>query len=749
MSHKLSGLLLVFSVFATACSTAGSASEPVADYEVGAAPPVYQPMLVVPLPELSQASAPIGTPMQALQARQTALGDVMMALFKDSDINVVIAPEVQAIECTFDIKQATVEQAFEALLESLDLAYEWDGNFLRVLSTVEETILVDLIEAAPQVGMGGGGQAGAQGGGGAGGGQGGGMAPMNNLWNDLQGALPVLLGDEDSFVINRTASSIHLNSSPSRVRRVRELVAETLGRANRQVSLEARVLEVRLANEFSLGIDWSLLPGAFETSNTGLAAGGGIVTQTAASTGTALTFGLLDPGKFSVLVDSLQKQGQVRVLSSPRVSTLNNQMASINVTDQLPYIVREIVTQEGIARTEYSVEFVESGVLLNVRPLIGEDGLLSVNVTPSVRQQIGTVVTPDGLVTVPVISQRQATTTVRVADGQAIALGGLRGTSKSEILQGIPFLMDVPWLGQLFSSTRQEQNEVELMIILVPRILDSTWISEEIQRGEHRLVHLRRGFRFNPFDTDNCRAEDWSDGSLGGQAQAASDPSIRLPEPDVRPLPADAGTTITRRGLADHLIRRAESMIRERDIVSALAVLEKAISLEPERIDAMVVAGVLYSRRGNAHRARQLLDAALQLRPSDVVALTARGTLEMKLGSAYAAQRYFERAHELAGTKPTASNLGASLLSLGQLDAALDLLVPMMDEGAPPELHSNLAYAQLSKEQVRQARESLTRAYIAGADARNPRIVALARLIADAEEGLPPVVPSDDSTAPE
>ena len=130
MNQYLSGLTVALAMLATACSTAGSASEPVADYEVGAAAPVYQPMLVVPLPELTQASAPIGSPMEALQARQTSLGDVMMALFKDSDINIVISPDVQAYECTFDIKQSTVEQAFEALLESLDLAYEWDGNFL-------------------------------------------------------------------------------------------------------------------------------------------------------------------------------------------------------------------------------------------------------------------------------------------------------------------------------------------------------------------------------------------------------------------------------------------------------------------------------------------------------------------------------------------------------------------------------------------------------------------------------------------
>jgi MSHA biogenesis protein MshL len=722
-----SGLAILGMMAATACSTSGGASKPVQDFESGAADPVYQPMLVVPLPELMRTSTPSGSPMQALQARQTPLGDVLLAMFKDSDINLVVEPDVQAVECTFDIKQSTVEQAFEALLESLDLAYVWDGNFLRIRSTIEETIAIDLIE--PSANQGAGGQAG--GGGSQGGGQGGNN--QQSFWQDIEGALPKLLGNDASFVVNRTASSIHVEASPNSVRRLRAMVDQTMGRANRQVSLEARVLEVRLESEFSLGVDWALLPGVFNTSNSGLASGGGIISQNAAATGTALTFGLLDSGNFSVLVDALQKQGQVRVLSSPRVSTLNNQPASITVTDQVPYIVREVVTQEGIARTEYSVEFVEAGVLLNVRPLIGEDGLLSVSVTPSVRQQIGTVVTPDGLVSVPIISERQATTTVRVADGQAIALGGLRSTTKSESRQGLPFLMDLPWIGQLFSNTIQEQDEVELMIVLVPRVLTDTWINEEMQRGAHRLVQLRKKFAFNPLNLDHYRAEDWNTGSLQGVAQAANEPSARLPDPVSVGLPVDGGTTVTRRGLADHLIHRAASLIRSNELSMALTVLDKAVAIEPTRADAMIVAGVLYHRRGNNHRSRQLLDQALALKPDDVVALTARGTMEMSGGSVYAAQRYFSRAHALSKTKLTAANLGAALLALGDAAQALELMTGFAGGDAPPELYSNLAYAQLMADMPEEARQNINLALASGADSRNPRIVALDRLIADAE----------------
>ena len=730
VSRSLS--LVAAMVAATACATNDSASPPRLDHLEGAAGPAFQPMLVVPMPPLQAQGTAAGRPMEALQARATPLGDVLLALFKDSDINLVVDPAVQATECTFDIKRSTVEETFEALLDSLDLGYQWDGRFLHIRGRVEETIAVDLMDAAmggqAGVGQGGGGQGGGGGGGQNGGGQGGG-AMQTSFWDEIEESLPTVLGQDGTFVINRTASAIHVQARPSAVRRLREIVGATMGRANKQVSLEARVLEVRLDNEYSLGVNWSLLPGLFNSNKTGLANGGGVISQTAASGGSAMTFGILDGGDFSLVVDALQSQGQVRVLSSPRVSTLNNQSANIAVTDQVPYIRREIVTQEGIARTEFSVEFVQTGVLLTVRPLIGEDGLLSVSITPSVREQIGTVVTPDGFVTVPILSERQATTTVRVADGQAIALGGLRSTRKSESRQGIPFLMDIPWLGQAFSNTVQERNEVELMIVLVPRVLDDTWISEEVQRGSHRLVQLRRGFQWNPIRLDGYRPEDWSGGSLQGQAQAAAGPDLRLPAPVPAPLPAEQGTTVTRRGLASHLLARAEQELAQGDPQAALAQLERALALDPHRQEALVAAGVLHDRRGERARARVLLDRAVDQGGDDVVALSARGALELGAGSPFAARRYFEAAHTRSNTTMTAANLGAALLVLGEFEAARELLRGIADPSAPPELHANLAFAELQTGHADLARESLRRALAAGADARNPRLVALQRLL--------------------
>lgn len=715
------------------CQSLSGPTPPHHDQEDGGGKPVYQPMLVVPLPSLQRTELAGGRPMDALQARKTPIGDVLLALFKDSDINLMVDPSVQATECTFDIKKSTVEEAFEALLTSLDLGYEWDGNFLRVRDRVRATLHIDLIdEAESQQGGAGGGGGGGAGASGAGGGGGGGES--SGFWQDIQAALPTLLGEDATSVVNRSVCTIHVEARPSGIAKLRELVDTTVRRANKQVSLEARILEVRLDDEHSLGVNWSVLPNLFNSNKGGLAGGGAIAAQTAASGGTAFRFGVLDTGDFSVFVDALQSQGQLRVLSSPRVSAMNHQQASIGVTDQIPVITRQVIDDQGVARTEYGVDFVESGVTLQVHPVIGEDGVLSVSLTPQVREQTGTVITPDGLVQVPIISQRQTTTIVRVASGQAIALGGLRSTRKDETRQGVPFFMDIPFLGQLFSSTVQNRTEVELVILLSPRILDDTWIDEEIRRGSHRLVQLRRGFQWNSIQMDSYRPEDWSSGSLQGRAMAAPNPESRVRDIGPIALPKDAGLTVTRKGLASHMLQKAQMELDQGHQRQAIATMERALELEPDSHEALVAAGTLHARNGNPARARQLLERAVITGPDDVIALTARGALELTDGTPHAARRFLQRAHELANTPMTAANLGGALLALGEHQQALELMRASAGADAPPELHANLAFAELQGGNLAQAEASLMNALVAGADTRNPRVAALQNLITEARK---------------
>lgn len=680
--------------------------------------PLFEPMLVVGMPDLRPPERPAAAAATAMSARNAPLGDVLLGLFKDSDIDLLIDESVQGVPCTFDIKNASVEAAFESLLRGLDLDYEWDGSFLRVRSVVRRTLYVDLLpdggdtaRSAAAVAEGG---------------------RRRDFWLEIERALPQMIGAQGRAVVNQTAGAIHVEASPAAVERLRELVQTTVRRSNAQVSIEARVLEVRLDDQHSLGVNWSLLPGLFQSSKTGLAPGGAVVAQTAPSGGTALNFGVLDTDDFSVFVDALARQGQVRVLSSPRVATMNHVPATLRVADQLPVISREVITDQGVARSEFSVSFVDAGIAIEVTPMVGEDGMVTVRVRPEVTQQTGTVVTPDGLIEQPVLSRRETSTVVRVADGQSIAIGGLRSTRKDETLQGVPFLMDLPLLGQLFSSTVQSREEVELMIVVVPRVLDADWIDEEVRRGAHRLVSLRRPFRWNSIGLESFRPEEWRRGAAQGPPSAAAAPGVRLDDPPGRVAASpDEGRTITRAGLADQVLRRAQNALERGEVRTALELLEQAAALSPRRAEALVAAGILLDRLGHRARAASFLDRALEVGPDDPLALTARGALELVHGSPHAARRWFERAHERAPAAWTAANLAAALLLCGEPATARALLTARLqvDPNAPPELFANLAAADLAVGEPAAAAGHLQRALAAGADPRNPRIHALRRLV--------------------
>jgi Flp pilus assembly protein TadD len=408
---------------------------------------------------------------------------------------------------------------------------------------------------------------------------------------------------------------------------------------------------------------------------------------------------------------------------------MNNVPANIRVVDQVPVINRDIVDVQGVSRTSYAVKFVDAGVSVQVTPMIGEDGMITVDVKPQVTEQTGTVVTPDGLIEEPILSTRETSTIVRVADGQAIALGGLRSTRKDETRQGIPFLMDVPMLGQLFSSTVQSRTEVELMILLVPRILDSSWIDEEIRRGEHRLVNLRRPFQWNSIQLDSHRPEDWGAGALQIAPFAAAEPSARVPDAEPPPAAAGKNLSVTRDGLAGRLLVRAQKAIDEGQHRQAIVWLEEALALAPRRVDALVAAGVLSSRTGNRGRAHLWLERAVELAPDDPVALTALGALELLDASPRAAKGHLERAHAAIGTSTSASNLAAAMLLSGETEAARTLLRAAGDAQSPPELHANLAYAELATGNLTAARAAFERALAAGAEPRNPRVNALQRML--------------------
>ena len=651
---------------------------------------------------------------------------MLLSLFRDSDVNLMIDPSITAT-ATFDVKNTTVEEAFEAVLRSADLAYEWDGSFLRVRPLERQIFDVDVPN---NTGVAIGQQAGANAaaGGGAGAGAGGGAGEADP-WSRIESDVTQLVSEPGLVLVNEMAGTVTVEASPSSVERVRNYLERNVRRITNQVSLEARVLEVSLDDEFRLGVNWSLLPGFFKTDELGTLDSGAIVSQAAASGGGSFNFGFLDAGNFEVFVDALERQGQVRVLSSPRVATMNNVPANIRVVRQIPIIDREIIDSFGGVRTQFDIRFTEAGVNLAVVPQIGTDGTVTCQITPRITEQVGTITTPDGLQVEPILAIRETTSSVRVPDGETIVVGGLRSTSKTETLQGVPVLSSIPLLGALFRSTVQTRVEIELLVLLVPRVLDEAWRAEELRRGTHRLVALRRGFGLNSIDLEGFREEEYLKPLLDGHPRGTTQPAVRTEPPAARGsriAPEETPLTITKRGLGDRLARRAATELDRGNAAQALALLEQAIELDATRADTLSTAALLHSRQNAHRRARDLAERACVAQPQNSAARLIAGTVAVTAGMPAAGLPSLQRAHDARKDAISACNLGAALILAGAFDDAAEVLTQHAgDADAPPELHANLSFVQLQQGDDAAALEHLERALVLGASPGNARIRAL------------------------
>jgi len=352
----------------------------------------------------------------------------------------------------------------------------------------------------------------------------------SDFWTELKASLGAIIGDKDgrSVVISPQSGVIVIRAMPDELRNVDLYLKATQLSVDRQVILEAKILEVQLNSGFQSGINWSIFanrvnsklatgllsPGSSLTplgaggTATSLAAGAltaipGAAIGTAATTGGSL-FGLaFQTSNFAALISFLESQGTVHVLSSPRIATLNNQKAVLKIGTDEFYVtgVSTTTTSTGVGSgtTSPSVTLQPffSGVVLDVTPQIDDHGNITLHVHPSVSQV--TTVTKDinlgsaGSLTLPLPSSdtSEMDSMVRGQDGNVIALGGLMRQSSTSDRSQLPGAGDLPVIGALFRNTNDVIQKRELVVLIKPTIVEdgSDW-SEDLLDTSHQFKDL-------------------------------------------------------------------------------------------------------------------------------------------------------------------------------------------------------------------------------------------------------------------
>ncbi|MGD8483794.1 MAG: pilus (MSHA type) biogenesis protein MshL [Thioalkalispiraceae bacterium] len=351
---------------------------------------------------------------------------------------------------------------------------------------------------------------------------------QSSFWQELKTSLETIIGNKDgrSVVVSPQAGIVVVRAMPFELRNVEKFINQTQTSIQRQVIIEAKIIEVELNEKFQSGINWSALGTGDNGNNTGLASviGGGSIFSGTGITGIAGNTGNLNPAAlnpvdgsstsafggvftlalqasndFSAFIELLKSQGDVKVLSSPKVSTINNQKAVIKV-GQDEFFITDVSsnTNTGTATTttQNDVELTPffSGVALDVIPQISEQGEIILHIHPTVSTVIEkikniSVSTTEALsVPLAVSSIRESDSIIRATNGQVVVIGGLMQDVLQDDNASVPGLGDVPVVGGLFGHTQQVKTKSELVILLKPIVVNGSrqW-SDTLRQTRERI----------------------------------------------------------------------------------------------------------------------------------------------------------------------------------------------------------------------------------------------------------------------
>ncbi len=332
-----------------------------------------------------------------------------------------------------------------------------------------------------------------------------------DFWTDLKTALEAIVGKQDgrSVVISPQSGVVVVRAMPDELRNVAAYLRASQLSVDRQVILEAKILEVQLNSNYQTGINWASLAtyrGGVTQTSVGFGQPGTVLTNQTGSTlantlGTAAleavagtsflpantnpgsVFGLaLQTSNFAALISFLESQGSVHVLSNPRIATLNNQKAVLKVGSDDFFVtgVTTTTTTSAVSNNtspSVTLEPFFSGVVLDVTPQIDADGNIILHVHPSVTKVTSVTQTINlglaGTLVLPLASSstQETDSIVRGLDGHIVAIGGLMRQTTTADKSEVPGASDVPLLGALFRNTDQTTAKSELVILIKPTIV--------------------------------------------------------------------------------------------------------------------------------------------------------------------------------------------------------------------------------------------------------------------------------------
>ncbi|MBC7726883.1 MAG: pilus (MSHA type) biogenesis protein MshL [Microbacteriaceae bacterium] len=482
-------------------------------------------------PSRMPAPPPVAEPRFDLSINSAPAAQVFLQLAQGSAYNMLVSPDVSGT-LSITLKDTTVLEALDTLRELFGYEFRVTGNRIFIYPNTVQTRLYRInylpgrrqgasdirVSSSAITTSGAGASTTNSGSGSSSTSSGPGNRPHHNahvrttsgahFWREVQSSLAALVGAAGgrSVVLNPAAGVVVIKATPAELRQVEQYLKAVQISIERQVMLEAKIVEVSLSKDAQTGINWaafgklgsgqltfgSAAPGT-KLGNAGeLSSGGNAINPGVGLAASALGRGFyglaFQAANFAALLNFLETQGDVQVLSSPRIATLNNQKAVLKVGSDELYVtgISSNTTSNGastVTTPTLTLQPFFSGISLDVTPQIDDAGNVMLHVHPTISRvteknkdiDLGT----QGVFRLPLASSavNETDSIVRVKDGQIVAIGGLMKTELRDERTGLPVVGDMPVVGGLFRQTSTIVSKRELVIMLKPTIIheDGSW----------------------------------------------------------------------------------------------------------------------------------------------------------------------------------------------------------------------------------------------------------------------------------
>ncbi|MFT6122485.1 MAG: MSHA biogenesis protein MshL [Oleiphilaceae bacterium] len=327
----------------------------------------------------------------------------------------------------------------------------------------------------------------------------------NLFWQNLEKTLNLIVGGDSgrTVVVTPSAGVVVVKADAKGLASVKDYLRSAELILQRQVIIEAKILEVTLSDGYQQGIDWSFSDASSSLDSNGVPDNGINLAQLAKSVVSNATGGVFAStvkiGDFNSTINLLGTQGNVQVLSSPRIATVNNQKAVIKVgTDE--YFVTDIDfesnSDSNSSSTDIDLTPFFSGIALDVTPQISAEGKIILHVHPTIskvedQEKVITISGEDVSLPLAFSRIRESDSVIAAENGQIVVIGGLIQNSSVDNNAKVPFLGDIPLLGELFKQKGSSTEKTELVILLRPTITNANTFNDDMRASQKRFSQFR------------------------------------------------------------------------------------------------------------------------------------------------------------------------------------------------------------------------------------------------------------------